>query len=49
MKITNYTELTDALARIETLWLAPPGTREGAELDMLLAAVKEYEDVHYPL
>ncbi len=38
-----------ALARIEQLWGAEPGTREGDELDVLLALVGVYEDEHHPV
>ena len=38
-----------ALARIEELWGADPGTPEGDELDVLLVLVGAYEDEHHPV
>jgi len=38
-----------ALARIEDLWGAEPGTPEGDELDVLLALVGVYEDENHPV
>ena len=37
-----------ALARIEELWGADPGTPDGDELDVLLVLVGAYEDEHHP-
>lgn len=38
-----------ALARIEALWGADPGTPDGDELDILVDLVEHYEDRHYPM
>lgn len=38
-----------ALARIEALWGADPGTPEGDELDVLIDLVEHYEERHFPI
>jgi HTH-type transcriptional regulator / antitoxin HigA len=38
-----------ALLRIEQLWGAAGGTREGDELDILIALTAAYEREHYPI
>ena len=38
----------DALARIEALWDAQPGTPEHDELEVLSVLVSAYEDEHWP-
>lgn len=38
-----------ALSRIESLWGAEPGSREGDELDVLLTLVSVYEDENHPV
>jgi HTH-type transcriptional regulator / antitoxin HigA len=38
-----------ALRRIESLWGAAQGTREGDELDVLSTLVDAYENEHYPI
>lgn len=38
-----------ALARVEELMDAKPGTREGDELDVLATLVEAYEDKHFPI
>jgi HTH-type transcriptional regulator/antitoxin HigA len=38
-----------ALARIETLWNAPPGSREGDELEALAILVEAYEQRTHPI
>lgn len=38
-----------ALRRIETLWGASAGTREGDELDVMATLVEAYERAHYPI
>jgi HTH-type transcriptional regulator/antitoxin HigA len=38
-----------ALARIEALWDAAPGTRRGDELDVLTTLVEAYERQAYPI
>lgn len=39
----------DALARIEALWNAQPGTPEHDELEVLSVLVSAYEDEHWPV
>ncbi len=36
-----------ALARIDSLMNAAPGTEEGAELDVLVTLVEAYENEHF--
>ena len=38
-----------ALARIEALWDAEPGTPKDDELDALIVLVAAYEDKHWPI
>lgn len=38
-----------ALARIETIFDAKPGTAKGDELELLLVLVEKYEDVAFPI
>ena len=38
-----------ALARIEALWNAPPGTPEHDEVEVLSVLVSAYEDAHWPI
>src|SRR3954454_8655128 len=38
-----------ALARIETLWDAQPGSQEHDELEVLSVLVAAYEDFHHPI
>jgi HTH-type transcriptional regulator/antitoxin HigA len=38
-----------ALARIETLWDAHPGTPEHDEIEVLSVLVSAYEDEHWPI
>ncbi len=47
--IRNDKDLTVALVRLEQLWDAPPGSKEGHELELLAAAIEKYEDQHYPM
>lgn len=39
----------EALARIETLWGAEPGSEEGRALEILLVLVSAYEEKHHPI
>lgn len=39
----------EALARIEQLWDAAPGTPEGDELEVLTTLVEAFEEAHYPI
>jgi HTH-type transcriptional regulator/antitoxin HigA len=47
--IRNDTDHTAALARIEALWNAEPGTPEDDELDVLTVLVSDYEDKRWPI
>lgn len=47
--IHNDNDLALTLARIDELWGAKTGTKEGDELDILLMLVQRYEDIHYPM
>jgi HTH-type transcriptional regulator/antitoxin HigA len=38
-----------ALREIDALWGAAEGTEDGDKLDVLLALVEHYEDLHYPI
>lgn len=38
-----------ALARIEEIWNAEPGTPESDELDVLSILVEDYEEKHHPI
>lgn len=45
--IRSDDDLTAALARIDELWSADPGTPEGDELDVLCDLVEHYENQTY--
>ena len=47
--ITNAHEHEAALARIDRLMGAEPGTAEGRELDLLADLVETYEDENEPM
>ena len=47
--ITNAHEYEAALARIDRLMGADPGTAEGRELDLLADLVEAYEDENEPM
>ncbi len=38
-----------ALARLDEIWNAAPGSPESDELDILSALVEAYEEEHYPI
>lgn len=42
-------DLTAALARIDALWGAAPGSPDGDELDVLVDLVEHYENRHFPI
>lgn len=48
-KINTPAEYEQALADLETLMDAEPGTPEERELDLLSQAISEYEDKWYPI
>lgn len=47
--IRNDTDLEHALAEIERLWGAPPGSDEADRLEVLVILVDAYERQHHPL
>ena len=47
--IKTKTEYQQALARLEEIFDAVPGTPEGDELEVLALRIVEYEKKHYPL
>ena len=55
MKLSPVFPITDdethraALARIDEIFYAEPGTPEGAELDALATLVEHYEEVRWPI
>ena len=49
MKIQNDSEYEAALKRAEDIFFASPSTPLGDELNALVDAIEEYEDVHFPI
>ena len=47
--IRTEEDYNGALARIEEIWDAEPGTPESDELDVLAVLVEAYEDEHHPI
>jgi len=47
--IRTKKDYNDALARMEKIWGAKNGTREGDELDILATLIDKYEEAHYPI
>lgn len=47
--IKTEDDYNDALARIDAVINAKPGTDEGAELDVLATLVEAYEREHFPI
>jgi len=47
--IRNEEDYETALAEIEALWEATPGTPEADRLDVLVMLVEAYEAEHYPI
>ena len=47
--LKNEVEYEDALARIDALFDAKPGTAEGDELDFWVTLVEVYEKEHFPM
>jgi HTH-type transcriptional regulator/antitoxin HigA len=46
--IRNEADYEAAIAEIERLWDADPGTDEGDKLDFLVTLVQKYENEHWP-
>lgn len=49
MKINNEKEYSDALKRVDEIFLALPGSPEWKELLELVEQVDKYETEHYPM
>ena len=49
MEILSEEDLDAALARIDEIFDAKPGTPERDECDALVDMVARYEDIHYPM
>lgn len=47
--IHSREDLTTALARVEQIWGAQPGSPEGDELEVLAILIEKYETQHYPI
>lgn len=47
--IRTDNDLAAALARVDAIWGAEPGTPEGDELDFLIVLIEEYENKLYPI
>ena len=47
--IKTEKEYNEALARLEIIFDAEPGTPEGDELEVLALLIENYEDEHYPI
>jgi len=49
MEITSEEMYEEALRRVEEIFLAPVDSEEGRELNVLVNAIEEYEELHYPI
>ena len=47
--LSTKVEYEEALAEIERLWRAKPGTPEAERGEMLVILVVQYEEEHYPI
>lgn len=47
--IKTEQEYQTALARLEEIFDAEPGTAEGDELEVLALFIEQYEDLRYPI
>lgn len=47
--IRTEAEYAAAIAEIERLWGAEPGTDDGDRLDILATLVEKYENEHWPI
>ncbi|MGK7391968.1 MAG: helix-turn-helix domain-containing protein [Candidatus Cyclobacteriaceae bacterium M2_1C_046] len=47
--IKSKEDYEEALERLEVIFNAKPGTREGDELEILTMLIEKYEDQHFPI
>jgi len=47
--IKTENDYQDALKRLEAIFDAHPGTKEGEELELLSVLIEKYEEEHYPV
>ena len=47
--IRSVSDYEEALRRVEAVWGAPLGSKEGDELDVLATLIEAYEREHYPI
>jgi HTH-type transcriptional regulator/antitoxin HigA len=47
--IKTNEDYNSALRRLEKIFDAEPGTKEGDELELLALLIEDYEDRHYPI
>jgi len=47
--IKTESDYDQALARLEKIFDAKPGSEEGDELEVLAYLIEKYEDEHYPI
>ena len=47
--IRNQADYDAAVAEIERLWHADPGTDDGDKLDILATLVEKFENEHWPI
>lgn len=47
--IKNEKQYKSALARLEKVFDAHPGTKEGDEAETLVIFIEDYENKHYPI
>lgn len=47
--IKTKRDYDNAMKRLEQIFDASPGTKEGDELNILSLLIEQYEDIHYPI
>jgi HTH-type transcriptional regulator/antitoxin HigA len=47
--IKTEADYQDVLKRLEEVYDAEPGTKDGEELEVLAGLIEKYEDEHYPI
>jgi HTH-type transcriptional regulator/antitoxin HigA len=47
--IKTKKDYSDALKRLEIIFDARPGTKEGDELELLALLIEKYEEAHFPI